>query len=337
MKYMVSKNIIDKDIIMKTNLDQIGFYTLSENRCKTATDTSKLSRCELVLTDACNFKCPYCRGQRKDLKKHLTLSEALTIIDYWSDSGLSNVRFSGGEPTLWNGLIELVQYCKSKNIDRIAISTNGSADWDLYQELINAGVNDFSVSLDACCSSFGDKMAGVSGMWTNIVDNIKKMCDHVYTTVGIVLTNDNVNELSNIVEYASTLNVHDIRIISAAQYNKLLDNATKIKPNIISKYPILKYRIDNINNGINVRGINDNDSNKCWIALDDMAVAGSYHYPCIIYMREQGEPIGKVGPNMRQERAEWLKKHNTHMDSICKNNCLECIVQYNNQYEKYHI
>jgi sulfatase maturation enzyme AslB (radical SAM superfamily) len=55
-------------------LENIGFYTLSDDRCKNASSTSPLMRCELVLTDACNFKCPYCRGQRKELRKHMSLA-----------------------------------------------------------------------------------------------------------------------------------------------------------------------------------------------------------------------------------------------------------------------
>lgn len=317
-------------------LEQIGFYTLSDNRCKTASSTTKLMRCELVLSDACNFKCPYCRGQRKELRKHMTLAEAMNVIDLWTDEGLENVRFSGGEPTVWKGILELVQYTKSKGVSRIALSTNGSASWELYQQLIDAGVNDFSVSLDACCSAYGDKMAGVSGAWEVVVENIRKLTQQSYTTVGIVVTDETVHDLKNIVEYAASLGVNDIRIISAAQYNKILDVAQTISPEIYEKYPILKYRINNTMNGVNVRGIDDTDSKKCWIALDDMAVAGDYHYPCIIYLREQGNPIGKVGVNMRKEREEWVKNHNTHEDPICKKNCLECIVQYNRDYRDYH-
>lgn len=112
-------------------------------------------RGELILTSACNFKCPYCRGQRKDLTKHLTLEEAKNIVSLWADDKLFAVRFSGGEPTVWKGLKELVSYAKERGIEKIAISTNGSASLDYYKELIEAGVNDFSISLDACCAAYG--------------------------------------------------------------------------------------------------------------------------------------------------------------------------------------
>ena len=64
---------------------------------------------------------------------------------------------------------------------------------------------------------------------------------------------------------------------------------------------------------------------------DDSVVAGDQHFPCIIYLREGGAPIGKIGPNMRQERVEWLKSHNTHNDPICKANCLDVCIAYANK------
>lgn len=314
-------------------LEDIGFYTLSDSRCVSATNESDLKRCELILTDACNFKCKYCRGQRSDLKKTLSYSEASRIVDLWISEGLENVRFSGGEPTLWPGLEKLVSHCRDSNVSRIAISSNGSAGLDVYDKLIEAGVNDFSISLDACCSSYGDMMAGRSGVFEKVVECIRHVSKRVYTTVGIVVTEETVHTLRDVIEFASGLGVSDIRIISAAQYNQILDVVIDIPEEIYRKYPILKYRIENVMNGVNVRGVSEADCRKCWIALDDMVVSGDHHYPCVIYMREGGEPIGQVGERMREERFEWVKRHDIHSDNICRNNCLDCIVKYNNKFD----
>lgn len=67
---------------------------------------------------------------------------------------------------------------------------------------------------------------------------------------------------------------------------------------------------------------------------DDSVVAGYQHFPCIIYLREGGEPIGKIGPNMRQERVDWMKKHDTLSDPICKANCLDVCRRYSNTAER---
>lgn len=310
------------------NLSEIGFYTLSNDRACNVTYETPLKRCELILTQSCNFKCGYCRGIRDDYSKTLTLDEAKNIIDLWSNEGLENVRFSGGEPLMWKGIYDLVEYTRSKStVNRIAISSNGSAPYKCYERLVDLGVNDFSISLDACCASTGDAIAGVK-LWQRVVDNIAKISKICYVTVGIVVTDTNQDEVSGIVDYAHNLGVSDIRLISAAQQDKEVN--LNVALGYKDVYPILKYRLNNFENGRNVRGLSENDTNKCPLVLDDMAIVGDYHFPCIIYMREQGNPIGKVGSNMREERLEWFKKTNTHCDSICKKNCLDVCIDYNN-------
>ena len=325
-------------------LEQIGFYTLSDDRAKNASVNSQMKRCEMIITEYCNFHCPYCRGLDKSIYgnrrvKQLSFEEIKRNIDLWCEGvlPLENIRFSGGEPTLHKNIVEIVAYAKLKGIKRIAISTNGSNKWELYEKLIEVGCNDFSISLDACCSSEGDKMAGgVVGAFNIVVDNIKKISAKTYVTVGIVLTPDNIMETVGIVSYAHSLGVSDIRVITAAQWNERVEEFNKIPTEFLNNHPILKYRIDNFRNGKDIRGIKETDSHKCALVLDDSVIAGDFHFPCVIYIRERGNPVGKVGSNMRQERLKWYKTHNTFKDPICKKNCLDVCVNYNNKFMEFH-
>ena len=311
-------------------LEEIGFYTLSNARAKNASTKSPMWRCELILTDRCNFNCPYCRGLRNDCKKDMPLGVAYETLDFWIEQGLKNVRFSGGEPTLYPFLMDLVYHCERNGVEKIAVSTNGSGSWQTYSNLIYAGVNDFSISLDGCCAAVGDKMVGgIDGAWEKITDNIRRIGARTYTTVGMVFTEDNVDQCVESVEFAASLGVSDIRVIPSAQYNVALNKLSTI--DTFGQYPILQYRIDNVRKNRSVRGIKDTDSCKCWLALDDMVVAGKWHFPCIIYLREGGEPIGAVNSDTRQERAAWLYGHNTHKDKICSKMCLDVCVDYNNK------
>lgn len=314
------------------NLDQIGFYTLSDERARTASATSRLSRCELVLTPRCKFKCPYCRH----VGVEMTFDDATAVVTDWSLDHLRNVRFSGGEPTLWSGLSSIVRLCRGLGMERIALSTNGSAQLDMYRELLDAGVNDLSISLDACCALDGDRMSGgVPGSWKRVVENICSLSSLTYVTVGVVLTEQNVAQTNGIVRLASECGVADIRIIPAAQNGRWLSNRI-IDAEYTDRYPILRYRVNNLRAGRPVRGITSTDSRRCGLVLDDMAVTGDKHYPCIIYMREGGKPIGNVRGNMRQDRLEWFSVHDTHTDPICSSNCLDVCVDYNNRFDEHH-
>jgi MoaA/NifB/PqqE/SkfB family radical SAM enzyme len=315
-----------------TSINNIGFYTLSSYRCHNSDEFTPIVRAEIVLTDACNFKCPYCRGQREDLKHNMSFDDAVRAVTALSNERTKNLRFSGGEPTIWKGLPDLVRYAKRCGIERVAVSSNGSASLELYQELIDAGVDDFSISLDACCAAFGDKMAGVSGQFETVCNAIRYLSARVYTTVGIVVTDETAHQLGETVQFAANLGAHDIRVIPAAQWQATVDGMNSIPKELIARFPILRYRFENMANGLGVRGITESDSNRCGIVIDDCAIAGENHFPCIIYLREHGDPIGKVGPNMRTERAEWSRNHDTKSDPICRANCLDCIVQYNREY-----
>ena len=162
-------------------------------------------------------------------------------IDHWCESkSLQNIRFSGGEPTLHKNIIDAVKYAKEKGIIRIAISTNGSSTKDLYDHLIEAGVNDFSFSLDAMDSETGDMMAGnIPGAWDKVISNIKYISKKCYTTAGIVLTPKNIESFVDIVEFASSLGVSDIRVISSAQWGKPLTSLGDIPKELLEKHPIL--------------------------------------------------------------------------------------------------
>ncbi len=316
------------------NLENIGFYTLEDKRAKSASDKSPLWRCEMILTDSCNFKCRYCRQMK--YRGNLDFELAMKILQLWRSHGLKNIRYSGGEPTLYKELPDLIWHSNNLGIQRIAISTNGSAHFDYYKKLIDSGVNDISISLDACCASIFDTMTKTNGHFQRVISNIKRLSELTYVTVGLVYDSKNHDELNKIIEFIYKRGVSDIRIIPTAQYDKSLAKSISIDDYILIPHPILKYRINNLIDGRDVRGLCPSDNDKCPLVLDDMVVAQGYHFPCIIYFREHGNPIGKIGENMRQERLNWYHNHSCHADPICSKNCLDVCVDYNNKYKEFH-
>ncbi len=315
---------------MVTELDRIGFYTLSDERARTASETSPMMRGEIILTSACNFRCPYCRPQRDDCRGTMPASVALETIHHWSSEGLRNVRFSGGEPTLHPSLPMLIEECRFRGVARIAVSTNGSAKPDLYADLLALGVNDFSISLDACCASRASEMSGGLPVFDAVAGNIAWLAERCYVTVGVVVTDANLADLPGIIAFADSLGVADIRVISEAKAGPEIAPPT-VPSAILTRHPILAYRMANLTTGRSVRGLSEHDCRRCHLAIDDALVAGRWHFPCTIYFRERGEPIGKVGPSMRSDRAAWVERHDSHADPICHRNCLDVCVDYNNR------
>lgn len=305
-------------------LSRIGFYTLSDERAKNISGTSPMTRGEILVTDRCNYSCLYCRGL--EAKGDIDFGVAVQTLVTWGNDHLQNVRFSGGEPTMYKRLGDLVEISKSLGVKRIAISTNGSRPWKVYEKLLQQGVNDFSVSLDACCSADAQKMSGGIDRWDRLTSNLRKMSERCYTTVGIVLTKDNKEKAEQTVAFAHSLGIADIRIIPAAQEARALSKLN-IPDEILEAHPILAYRIDRAHHGEIIRGASNVP--KCHLVKDDSAVSGKYHYPCVIYLRERGHPIGEVSQHMRQERMRWFEEHNPSTDPICSKNCLDVCIEFN--------
>ena len=312
-------------------LDEIGFYTLSERRAATASRWSRLIRCEVLVTGRCNFRCPYCRRVGGP---DLPASRVLRMLDRWSADRLFAVRFSGGEPMLHSELELMVAHARRRGVERIAISTNGSMPWSQYERILTAGVNDASVSLDACCAEDGDRMAGgVKGAWRKVVENIAALARRIYTTVGVVVTPEMGNSVNSIVRLAADLGVHDVRVIPSAQSDDKLRNVA-VDADLLARFPILRYRIENMLAGKRVRGLLPTDACRCGLVLDDMAVMGDEHWPCIIYLREGGAPIGKLGGDERVQRVMWSATHDILVDPICARNCLDVCAHYNKALEE---
>lgn len=326
------------------DLKEIGFYTLSDARCQHSSLTSQMKRGEIIINEYCNFKCNYCRplssiifaGRRV---KHMIFDEVKHVIDLWcEDEPIENIRFSGGEPTLHPDIHRTVAYANFKGIERIAISTNGSNDYSKYEQLWREGVNDFSISLDACCAEVGDNMAGgVKGAWDIVVNNIRAISKICYVTVGIVLTPENVGQVVDTIHFAHSLGVADIRVIPAAQWNKPILELEKVRAEVLAAHPILRFRVNQFINGVNVRGLHEDSAKHCGLVLDDSAIAGNYQYPCIIYMREHGQPISTIGPGMRQKRYEWFLEHDCTKDPICSSQCLEVCRFYNDKFRDINV
>ncbi len=317
-------------------LEDIGFYTLSENRAQTSSEISPIMRAEIILSDKCNLSCPYCRGIRKEFRGDISLPFGKYIIQTLGEHKLKNIRFSGGEPTLYPYLEDLIIACKKTEVEHIAISTNGTAPLDFYKHLIKIGVNDFSISLDAGCCSVGKIMTGGnSWAWDKASETIRELSKLTYVIVGMVFNEINLNYVEEAITWVDSLNPKDIRIIPSAQYNKAIGKINNLPFQLVGKYPILKYRVHNLINRVPFRGIRKNDSKKCYIVIDDLAILGNYQFPCIIYLREQGKPISKFDEDFRKKRFEWYQHHDVSKDKICSKNCLDVCRDFNNRAKYY--
>ncbi len=110
----------------------------------------------ISLTEKCNLRCVYCmpeEGVSLTAKDQLmTLDERKRLINLFSHLGANKLRFTGGEPTVSNQLVDLIQYASTCNpaapFKSIGITSNGLVLADKLNALVSAGLTSVNISLD---------------------------------------------------------------------------------------------------------------------------------------------------------------------------------------------
>lgn len=109
----------------------------------------------ISLTDRCNFRCTYCMPEHPDWLPRSSLlarEELVRLAGLFVDSGIDQIRLTGGEPLLRRDLIECVRdidALRERGLRRLSMTTNASRIAPRAAELVAAGIDDFNVSLDA--------------------------------------------------------------------------------------------------------------------------------------------------------------------------------------------
>jgi len=109
----------------------------------------------ISVTDRCNFKCTYCMPEHPEwMKKQDLLSfEALLIFcRYMVQQGIENIRITGGEPLMRQGVVHFIrdlQSLRAIGLKRISMTTNGHYLAKYAEQLKHAGLDDLNISLDS--------------------------------------------------------------------------------------------------------------------------------------------------------------------------------------------
>jgi cyclic pyranopterin phosphate synthase len=104
----------------------------------------------ISLTEACNFRCLYCKARGEDflkIEKSLSVEEITTLVKVLSKYGLKTVRFTGGEPLLRKDIEQIVKNT-SRWVEDIGLTTNGFLLDKYAQSLRKAGLKRLNVSVD---------------------------------------------------------------------------------------------------------------------------------------------------------------------------------------------
>lgn len=114
----------------------------------------KLSYLRVILTEESNFSFLYLKSNVGSVvidqdRQAMKIDDFKKIIEYFVKRGLKKIKFVGGEPLLYRGLSELVEYSRELGIEEIGITTNGIGLATRIIELKAKGLTNVNISLDS--------------------------------------------------------------------------------------------------------------------------------------------------------------------------------------------
>lgn len=147
LKNILNNNIFPKDLqyLNKDNLN-IKFTKLTK---KVENMFSFFDIVYLELTRACNLKCIHCLNNSGIKQKdELTKEDLLKLIKNFSSLGVQEIRFTGGEPLLFNGIYDLIKFATEEGICT-SLGTNGTlVTKEVAKKLKESGLKKVVVSID---------------------------------------------------------------------------------------------------------------------------------------------------------------------------------------------
>uniref|UniRef100_A0A7C4R5U8 Radical SAM protein n=1 Tax=candidate division CPR3 bacterium TaxID=2268181 RepID=A0A7C4R5U8_UNCC3 len=359
-----SKNpdLLFSDVIKERTPKVIDYYT------KNKKNIPHLDRVTLIVTHRCNYRCTYCNGphtgfnkdrleeKKEMLKKDLNFEDFKKMISDWSDVGLTQIHFTGGEPTLNKDLLKMVRLASKKGI-LTSITTNGSANKKLYSNLIKSGMTEIRISIDAGEEKDYDHIVGVKKHFPKVIENIKEIVrmrdrekEDVFLVFNSVVGKINLEKTKDFLKFLISLKPNDIKILVVSMER---DEISKKKSKefidelngLIKGYPkdqfvLLRDKISKMFDP-NAQGLKDNKTQKvmehCFVSVTERTHTPSHYYPCSIYIRAFGKPIGKNTDSfeIQQEKLlNFVKNNDCRIDSICSRICTNCCKIYNNHVNK---
>jgi len=168
---------------------------------------NKVLKVEWLLTRKCDLHCSYCkiRDPGSLIGDELSFSQVIdgvNVIDRMFPR--VPIVFFGGEPAVLDWLPDLVAYCESIGL-KYAIISNGRRalrDSDFFESLIEAGISNWSVSIDSLKGlSRGDaEIKSRTGFSSLLKFRSRGVRDLVSC---ITVTKDNIEEVPSIIEELS--------------------------------------------------------------------------------------------------------------------------------------
>lgn len=167
----------------------------------------KINQCTVTLTRKCNLRCDFCYAKRTNYiaDEFIELNSLKKVIDFCDDLAIKYLVFTGGEPTMYEYLLEVLDYINDGNKNVLpTIATNGImfSDYLFLNKAIDKGLRYIDISLKGISEINCKNITGVDclGVQMKTIKNLAN--SNIDFTCSLVITKDNVDHYCDVVRLA---------------------------------------------------------------------------------------------------------------------------------------
>jgi MoaA/NifB/PqqE/SkfB family radical SAM enzyme len=187
-----------------------------------------------TITNSCNLRCRMCgqwneegymHNRTNSSGSHMELADWQRLVDEVASYNITSILVRGGEPFLFPGIIELLEYINSKGI-YISIDTNGTILHQYATDIIRIGNIHITFSVDGP-EEIHDKVRDAKGCFKKIKENVallndlEKDSEHkISKSICFTISKYSYKGLGEMPDIARSMSVTTINIVPYYYFSK---------------------------------------------------------------------------------------------------------------------
>lgn len=184
--------------------------------------------------------------QKKSHTQILRLEQIERIIDALSELGIKKIRFTGGEPLVRKGAVELIKnVSENLKIEKLAITTNGSLLPKYIDELKKTRLDSYNISIDSLDKKKYEEITRGGNLQDAIcaVEAVKKAGFESVKINAVLMKNFNDDEIFEFAKFGKKHNVlvRFIELMPFEDQSEFSNLAKMTFDEVLEKYPNLEY------------------------------------------------------------------------------------------------
>jgi len=184
----------------------------------------------LQITRKCDQVCRFCSNPPSGWKD-ISLKSAMKLVDNYIKKGYDGLILTGGEPTKYPWLAEIVSYCSKKGFPA-RIITNGQkiAKADFLAKLVASGLRHLHISIYSHKEKVQDFLTQNKGSLKNIKRALANLSEYPFISIAANITFNkyNSNHLSGLARFL----VENYPFIRHFSFNNLDPTSDRVQENL---------------------------------------------------------------------------------------------------------